>query len=64
MFQNIARTPPVSVTSSGTEHFLTHRHDVADFFKNKKQFLMESFYRSMRKKHEVLMDNGTPEGEL
>ena len=62
VFQNIARTLPVSVSSSGTEHFLTHRHDVADFFKNKKQFLMESFYRSMRKKHEVLMDNGTPEG--
>ena len=62
VFQNIARTLPVSVSSCDTEHFLTHRHDVADFFKNKKQFLMESFYRSMRKKHEVLMDNGTPEG--
>jgi len=45
-----------------TEHFLTTRNELADFFKGKKQFLMESFYRHMRKKHKVLMDSGEPIG--
>ncbi|MEC7754961.1 MAG: cryptochrome/photolyase family protein [Bacteroidota bacterium] len=45
-----------------TEHFMTSRTDLADFFKGKKQLLMESFYRSMRKKHKVLMDGGDPVG--
>ncbi|MHA7100441.1 cryptochrome/photolyase family protein [Roseivirga pacifica] len=45
-----------------TEHFLTERNELERFFKGKKQLLMESFYRMMRKKHDVLMDNGEPEG--
>ncbi|MBK0383173.1 cryptochrome/photolyase family protein [Pedobacter sp. SD-b] len=40
-----------------TEHFYTSREDVKDFFKGKKQYLMESFYRDMRKKHHLLVDN-------
>jgi deoxyribodipyrimidine photolyase-related protein len=32
-----------------TEHFLSQRNELADFFKGKKTFLMESFYRMMRK---------------
>ncbi len=39
-----------------TEHFYTERGDVKEFFKNKKQYLMESFYRDMRKKHRILVD--------
>ena len=45
-----------------TEHFMTSRTDLADFFEGKKQLLMESFYRNMRKKHKVLMDEGEPVG--
>ena len=45
-----------------TEHFLSTRTELREFFKGKKQLLMESFYRQMRKKHSVLMDNGEPEG--
>lgn len=45
-----------------TEHFLTSRTELGDFFKGKKQLLMESFYRNMRKKHDVLMDDGEPVG--
>jgi len=45
-----------------TEHFYTDRNDLASFFKGKKQFLMESFYRNMRKKHQILMVNEQPEG--
>ena len=37
-----------------TEHFYTSRTELADFFEGKKSFLMESFYRKMRKKHGIL----------
>ena len=45
-----------------TEHFYTERDELATFFKGKKQFLMESFYRNMRKKHQILMVDKQPEG--
>ena len=31
--------------------------EIKDFFNGKKQFLMENFYRHMRKKHHVLVDS-------
>ena len=43
-----------------SEHFFTSRNELGDFFEGKKTFLMESFYRNMRKKHDVLMDNDKP----
>jgi deoxyribodipyrimidine photolyase-related protein len=46
-----------------TEHFLTTRNELGNFFRGKKRLLMESFYRHMRKKHEFLMKDGEPEGE-
>jgi deoxyribodipyrimidine photolyase-related protein len=46
-----------------SEHFYTSRTEFAEFFAGKKQFLMESFYRYMRKKHQVLMSAGQPEGD-
>lgn len=46
-----------------SEHFLTERNDIADFFEGKKSMLMESFYRDMRKQHQILMTKaGKPEG--
>jgi deoxyribodipyrimidine photolyase-related protein len=48
----------------GTEHYYTSRQELAQFFKGKKTFLLESFYRSMRKKHNVLMQpNNEPVGD-
>jgi len=47
----------IKVEVFDTEHFYTQRNDVSDFFEGKKQYLMESFYRDMRKKHHILMDN-------
>lgn len=44
------------------EHFYTKRDDLAQFFKGKKQYLMENFYRYMRKKHDILMVSDQPEG--
>ncbi len=49
---------PVAVCD--TEHFLTDRGFLEEFFKGKKQFLMESFYRAMRKKYGVLMEGNQP----
>lgn len=49
---------PTKVVDS--EHFYTSRNELADFFKGKKQLLMESFYRMMRKKHDVLMVGDQP----
>lgn len=40
-----------------TQHFYTTREEVQEFFKGKKQFVMEYFYRNMRKKHHILMTN-------
>ncbi|MDI1246313.1 MAG: cryptochrome/photolyase family protein [Rhodoferax sp.] len=39
-----------------SEHFYTQRHEVAALFTSRKQWLMESFYRHMRKRHRVLID--------
>ncbi|MBB4078299.1 deoxyribodipyrimidine photolyase-related protein [Lewinella aquimaris] len=44
-----------------TEHFLSTRDDVAQLFEGKQTYLMETFYREMRRRHHVLMDaNGEP----
>ncbi len=43
-----------------TEHFLSDREFLANFFKGKKTFLMESFYREMRRKYAVLMEGNQP----
>lgn len=54
-----------SVTSEvfDTEHFLTQRNDLADFYKGKKEMTMEYFYRNMRKRYAIMMVNQKdPEG--
>ena len=43
-----------------SEHFYTSREELASFFEGKKTYLMESFYRHMRKKHDVMMDGKDP----
>lgn len=47
---------PFSV--SDTEHFYSTRDELKDLFAGKKMFLMETFYRYMRKKHDVLITDG------
>ena len=51
---------PIPTKAVDSEHFYTSRNELADFFKGKKQLLMESFYRMMRKKHDVLMVGEQP----
>jgi deoxyribodipyrimidine photolyase-related protein len=45
-----------------SEHFLSERHFLSQFFEGKKIYLMESFYRQMRKKHLILMEGANPVG--
>ncbi|NNM21946.1 MAG: cryptochrome/photolyase family protein, partial [Flavobacteriaceae bacterium] len=46
-----------------SEHFLTTRDELAEFYKDKKQFTMEYFYRHMRKKHDIMIvGKNDPEG--
>ena len=42
-----------------TEHFFTTRDEVAALFGERKKWLMETFYRQMRVKHNVLIEEGS-----
>lgn len=51
------------VLATSSEHFYTTRTEAAQLFAGRKQWLMEHFYRTMRKRHQVLLDAaGEPEG--
>ena len=56
----LCNTISIPSKSVDSEHFFTSRNELGDFFQGKKTFLMESFYRAMRKKHAVLMDGDQP----
>ncbi|MBW8243743.1 cryptochrome/photolyase family protein [Muricauda oceani] len=60
--QEICRSIAIPSEAFDTEHFYTSRDELKNHFKGKKQLLMESFYRMMRKKHHILMANDQPEG--
>ena len=45
-----------------TEHFMTSRLELTEFFEGKKQLILEFFYRRMRKKFDILMQLDQPEG--
>ena len=49
--------------SYGTEHFLSEKEEFQGFYEGKKQYVMEHFYRYMRKKYDLLMDGENPIGE-
>lgn len=55
--QNFVSSLKITHQVYDTEHFYTERNELGHFFKGKKTFLMESFYRHMRKKHQVLLIN-------
>jgi deoxyribodipyrimidine photolyase-related protein len=43
-----------------SEHFMSEREEVKNLFKGKKIHLMETFYRKMRKKYNLLMNGEKP----
>ncbi len=56
----LAESLDIPVKACDTEHFLSERGDLATFFEGKKTYLMESFYRMMRKKYDIMMDGVQP----
>ena len=57
------RIDGIDVTECDTEHFYQPFEEINTFFKPKKATRMETFYRKMRVRHDVLMSNGEPEGD-
>ena len=45
----------ISVRYYDSEHFLSKRETVQELFTGKKQWLMETFYRQMRKEYQIMM---------
>ncbi len=52
----------ISYKVYSTEHFITERDTLKNFFAGKERFLNESYYRFWRKKTGILMTNGKPYG--
>ena len=53
---------PIPCGMVDSEHFYTARADCAAFFAGRRSWLMENFYRDMRKRHRVLMEGAKPAG--
>lgn len=60
ILQQLCQSLTISFKAYDSEHFLATRNELGGFFSGKKTFLMESFYRYMRKKHYVLMEGTQP----
>lgn len=58
--KKVCKSLSISSTAVDSEHFFTTRTELSEFFVGKKTFLMENFYRMLRKKHGVLMDGDQP----
>lgn len=56
LLAEICQGLPIPSFAVDTEHFLTERQELASFFKGKKTYLMESYYRMMRKKYNILLE--------
>ncbi len=56
ILSQLCKDLPITTKAVDSEHFLTTRYELRDFFKGKKTYLMESFYRAMRKKYRILME--------
>lgn len=52
----------ITTASHDTQHFLSERYELRDHYGDAKHYMMESFYRMMRKKHHILVENNQPEG--
>ena len=52
----LAKELTISVEMCDSEHFFSQRDSVSRLFQDKKQWLMERFYRQMRLEHHILID--------
>ncbi len=63
-FKQLEAALGVPVEGVDSEHFITARHEAAELFKSRKQWLMEHFYRTLRQRFDVLMQDKQPIGGL
>ena len=56
VLQDIGENTELTTNAVDTEHFLADRATVNQLFAGKKQYLMETFYRHMRKRYQILME--------
>lgn len=54
------RDTPLDVLED--EHFMTTGDQFREFAKGRRSLVLESFYREMRKRHDILMEDGKPVG--
>lgn len=54
--QSLCAELDIETEAVDSEHFLSSRETVAELFAGKKQFLMETFYREMRQRYDILME--------
>ena len=59
---NSLRSEGIDLQLQEDDRFLCSREQFQDFARGRKSLLMESFYRQMRLKYDVLMDKGKPIG--
>lgn len=55
--QGYCQSLPINHQAYDTEHFYTQRDETAQLFNSRQNWLMEMFYRRMRIKHAVLLDD-------
>jgi deoxyribodipyrimidine photolyase-related protein len=55
VFEELKAEIKIPVFVSDTNHFLTKRGELKEFFQSKKRYTLEYFYRNLRKRNNVLM---------
>lgn len=60
VLKELCKSIEISSSVIDSEHFFTSRNELEYFFEGKKTFVMENFYRMLRKKHDVLMEGNQP----
>lgn len=60
--QSLCKELDVLTSACSSEHFLVEPSFFADVFKGHKRYVMEHFYREVRRKHDILIADGKPEG--
>lgn len=61
--EHLQLDPEITVSCWDTEHFLLPQEELKDYIKPSKHNRMESFYRKMRRRFNILMDGDSPRGE-
>ena len=63
MVEAACRGAGVALEVHDDTHFYCRREEFADWARGRKQLVMEFFYRDMRKRFDVLMEDGKPAGD-